>query len=177
MALGYEITFMPGRRTIRFTGSDFNYYRLPDGNEIGLASRPIWCDGCAKVSHGEAIPSLSDIDQAIASLKRLAGEIRREIDPEGDGSQQDQIAELSLARTWRSLRQSPPRCMVCGSCNIISLEQNKPIRTGNDTILLKAVGLIDTICGSSYFTAEGERIHLPDDREPWPPPVFRGGLH
>ena len=105
----YRLTFLPEGRTQDFAGSRGNYYRLADGAEITLHSRPVWCEQCAKVTHGEEIESVQAIDKQIADLERLAAEIRREMtrpplpapDAPGYRHQQEQIAEFKLRREWR----------------------------------------------------------------------------
>jgi len=159
MSLGYEILFLPEQRVIKFSDSCGEAYRLPDGQELQLKSSPVWCNRCGKVTHGEALPSLPAIDKSISDLERLAGEIRREIDPVGDTFQQEQISECKLRRRWRSLRKSPARCLQCGGTDIVRLEHDKSVRAGSGTIVLKVVAFVDTFSGRSYFTPEGERIN------------------
>src|SRR5687767_12501724 len=75
----YRLTFLPEGRTQDFAGSRGNYYRLADGNEITLYSRPVWCRGCGRVTHGEEIGQVEQIDEEIKRLERLAAEYWRDI--------------------------------------------------------------------------------------------------
>lgn len=164
----YRLTFLPEGRTEDFAGSCGNYYRLEDGNEIELKSQPVWCDQCGKVTHGEEIESVEQLDKKIAGLERLAAEIRLEMtrpplptfDAPGDRIQLKQIAELQLRRKWRRTRSSPPRCIPCGSSQIVPLEYDVPVRAGRGFVLLDCVGFCDIGFHISYFMPEGQRIEL-----------------
>jgi hypothetical protein len=162
----YRLTFLPEQRTQDFAGSRGNYYRLDDGSQITLHSRPVWCNRCDKVTHGEEIESIEEIDKEIARQERLAAEYWRDIarpplptpDAPGDRHQRERIAELQLRRTWRLNRRSPPRCIQCGSAEIVQLEHRKPVHAGHGTVVLEMIGMCSTGFNMWYFTPEGERI-------------------
>lgn len=164
----YRIQWHPDGPTQDFAGSRGNYYRLDDRNDIELYSQPVWCHGCVKVTHGERIESIQQIDQRIAHLEKLAAEIRIEMTrpplPEpgapGDRHQREQIAELQMRRAWRKQRRSSPRCLICGTTNIVPLENGKPVRIGNGSVQCNSVGLCSTYFNEWFFTPEGERIPL-----------------
>lgn len=164
----YRLTFLPEGRTEDFAGSCGNFYQLNDGNEIELKSRPVWCDQCRKVTHGEQIESVEQLDKEIAGLERLAADIRLEMtrpplptfDAPGDRIQREQIAKLQLRRKWRRTRGSPPRCIPCGSSQIVPLEYDRPVRGGCGLVLLGFVGFCDNDWHISYFTPEGQRIEV-----------------
>lgn len=166
MPASYRLTFLPEGRTQDFAGSRGNYYRLADGREITLHSRPVWCEQCAKVTHGEEIESVQAIDKQIADLERLAAEIRREMtrpplpapDAPGDRHQQEQIAELKLRREWRLQRSSPPKCLICGSTAIVPLEHGKPVRIAGGTVRCDCVGMCSTNFNEWRFSPEGDLI-------------------
>jgi hypothetical protein len=162
----YRLTFLPAGRTQDFAGSRGNYYRLANGAEIDLHSRPVWCEQCAKVTHGEEIESVQAIDQRIADLERLAAEIRIEMkrpplpppDAPGDSHQQEQIAELKLRRVWRLQRSSPSKCLVCGSTAIVPLEHGKQVRIAGGTVRCDCVGMCSTNFNEWRYSAEGDLI-------------------
>ena len=85
----YRLTFLPDGRTQKFAGLRGDYYRLAGESEITLYSGPVWCAACAKVTHGEHIESIQEIDRRSQDLERLAAEIRREMSrpplPASDG--------------------------------------------------------------------------------------------
>jgi hypothetical protein len=162
----YRITFLPEGRTQDFAGSRGNYYRFVGGAEIQLYSDPVWCERCAKVTHGEKIESVQEIDKRIADLERLAAEIRREMtrpplptpDAPGDRHQQEQIAELKLRREWRMRRGSPPKCLVCGSTAIVPLKHGRPVRIAAGTVRCDCVGMCSTSFNQWYYSSEGDLI-------------------
>jgi hypothetical protein len=159
----YQITFLPAGRTQEFAGSRGNYYRLPGGSEIQLSSRPVWCHRCGEVTNGEEIESVDAIDRRIAQLERLAEEIRREMtlpptpDAPGDRFQQEQIAEFRLRRKWREQRESPPKCLICGSIDLVALEHGKAVRIGDGSVRCECIGMCSTNFMNRYYSPHRER--------------------
>lgn len=166
MPASYRFTFLSEGRVQDFSGSRGNYYRLENGIHIRLHSAPVWCERCAKITHGENIDSIEEIDKQIADLERLAAEIRRDMtrpplptpDAPGDRSQQEEIAELKLRRAWRMRRRTPPRCLICGSTDIVVLEPGRTIRTSGGEIQCEFVGFCSTSFNMWYFSPEGDLI-------------------
>lgn len=162
----YRLTFLPDGSTRDFCGSRGNYYRLTDGSEIELRSWPVWCVRCGDVTHGERLESVEEIDRKIARLERLADEIRREMSrppppapgARGDRFEREQIGQLRQRRAWRERRRTPPRCLVCGSTGIVSLEGGRAVHAGRGTVVCQIVGMCSTSDNMWYFTSEGERI-------------------
>ena len=162
----YRLTFLPEGRTQKFAGSRGDYYRLADGSEITLCSGPVWCAACAKVTHGEQIESIQEIDRRIRDLERLAAEIRREMsrpplpapDAPGDRHQQEQIAELKLRRDWRRQRRSPPKCLACGSTDITPLDHGKPVRISGGRVRCDCIGMCSTDFNMCYYSPEGDLV-------------------
>jgi hypothetical protein len=174
MPAKYEIAFLPNGPKLKFSGTRGNYYEFQDGRRLELHTDPVWCRNCKKVTHGEVIDSIEKIDDRIANLERLAAEIRREMTlpplPEpnapGDREQREQIAEWKLRRQWRLQRRSPPRCIICGSIDIVAfpLDQVIPNPAGEGSVTMTCTGLCSTSFNEWFFTPEGERI--PRDTKP-----------
>src|SRR5689334_12324091 len=73
----YEITFLPEGRVEQFAGSRGNYYEFEDGCHLDVETRPVWCRRCGRVTHGEAIASLVELDRQLADLDDPASELYR----------------------------------------------------------------------------------------------------
>ena len=163
----FYIRFLPEGRIETFAGSRGNYYELEDGAHVDLLSEPVWCHCCGKISHGEQLQTLRQIDGELAKTERLAAEIRRDLhvghcepDAPGDAHQQERIAALRLRRRWRAARISPPRCIICGSTDIVRLAGSAPVHhpRGSGTITVECIGMCSTRFNEWFFTPEGERI-------------------
>jgi hypothetical protein len=170
----YEIKFRPCGRVDRFFGSRGDYYELEDGGRIDVRTRPVWCRGCGAFTHGEQIEPLNEIDEEVARLTARRAEIIREMRTEAHPMVQDlgppysleHIGDLNLRRRWRAARASPPRCIACGSTDIVVFPFNKIVSHpgGPGTIEVRCTGFCSTPFNEWYFTAEGQRI--PRDTKP-----------
>jgi hypothetical protein len=176
----YQIKFRPGGRVAEFFGSRGNYYDFDGGGRIDVRTRPVWCRACGKFTHGEEIEPLEEIDQEIARLTDRRAQTIREMATEAHPMVQDfgpplsleSIGDLRQRRQWRAARTSPPRCIHCGTTDIVPLPLNRivPNPGGPGTIEVQRVGFCSTNFNEWYFTAEGQRI--PRDTKPtywhWP---------
>ena len=145
MPLFYTITYQPGGQTEKFYGTAGRRYRVAGDDLIDLHSHPVWCFRCGKVTEGERIESVRELDEKIKNLERLAGEIRAEARAEGrfthdepaDHVQQSDLAHLGQRRRWRVARQSPlrgcvracadrGRCRSLDRCRRRSARQRRP---------------------------------------------------
>jgi len=168
MPLFYTITYQPGGQTEKFYGTAGRRYRVAGDDLIDLHSHPVWCFRCGKVTEGERIESVRELDEKIKNLERLAGEIRAEARAEGrfthdepaDHVQQSDLAHLGQRRRWRVARQSPPRCLSCGSTHIEELRLDAPFSClTSGTIHLSLIGIYDPTSESrEIFSAEGELL-------------------
>ena len=176
----YRITFRPEGRVEEFAGTRGNYYEFEDGARIEVRTRPVWCRRCSKVTHGEDIEPLTEIEQEIARLAKRRAEIIREMATEAHPLVQDLGPPLSLdyisglrrRRQWRADRKSRPKCIACCTADIVSLPLGRtvPHPGGNGTIEVRGAGMCSTDFNEWFFTPEGERI--PRDTKPtywsWP---------
>jgi hypothetical protein len=164
----YEIHWLPEGRTEKFAGSRGNYYEFSDTDRLDLDSVPVWCHRCAKITHGESLPSLDEIDQQIHDLHDPASDLYHmtrhgvldEFFGKGQELLQEQLAKLQRRRQWRATRKSPPKCIHCGSAEIIELPLGKPVANpaGAGEIELQLIGMCSTSFNEWFFTPEGDRI-------------------
>ncbi len=166
----YQIRFLPGGETREVCGSRGDYYELRDGSQIGVRSSPVWCRRCNDFTHGEAIEALEEIDQQIADLRDPTSELFRFYQDSASGSIGvvgiHLITELEKRRRWRESRKSPPKCLGCGSTEIVLLPHGQKATnpTGPGWIEVTVTGLCSTPFLNRYYTPEGDRI--PRDTKP-----------
>lgn len=98
------------RRIFEVTTSELRYYVLPDGSRISCLNQPVWCHCCGLVTEGERIETLAALDV-----------------PKQECDAQDPSAGRIA---WRKLRRSPPRCLRCGSTEIIAAQETAHPRCG-----------------------------------------------
>lgn len=170
----YEFRFLPEGRVQRFAGSRGNYYEFPDGSRIDVQTTPAWCRRCGKLSDGESIESLEQIDRELADLHDPCSELHRvtargalhQLLGGGDEFLRKMIEHKRKRRLWREGRVSPPRCIACGTTDIFifPFDQPAPNPAGPGTVELRCVGMCSTSFNEWFFTPEGERI--PRDTQP-----------
>jgi hypothetical protein len=169
MPTWYEFKFMPEGRVQRWFGTRGNCYRLADGCEIDLHTTPVWCAQCVSITDGEKIESLATIDKDLADLRDPASfsyqmwtnNAVHEVLGGGDKLREGHVEALKLRRQWRESRTSPPRCIECGSTEILPFPENEAVNNpaGPGTVTMSAVGHVSTGWTGWVFTPEGERIH------------------
>jgi hypothetical protein len=171
----YEIRWLPEGRTEKFPGSRGNYYEFSESDRLNLHSVPVWCHRCVKITHGEELSTVDEIDKQIRDLNDPSSEsyhvsridVLDELLPDkGDQLLQERIAELRRRRRWREGRQSPPKCIYCGTSEILVLPMVVPVPNpiGDGEIQIDCVGMCSTIFNEWFFTPEGDRI--PRDTQP-----------
>lgn len=95
-------------------------------SEVILPAEQIesWCYSCNMLVAAELIPSLAEIDARIRDLDNPDNIILKCF---SRAALERERVELPIRHAWRALRQSPPRCLHCGSADIFAI-------TGNDCI-------------------------------------------
>jgi hypothetical protein len=166
----YQIRFHPGGEVREFYGSRGDYYGLEDGSQIEVRSGPVWCHRCGGFTHGESIEPPEEIDRQIADLRDPESELFRFFQAGGTGSLGVGgirfIMELEARRRWLMGRKSPPKCLECGSADIVVLPEGQEIRnpTGPGRVEVTVTGLCSTSFNNRFYTPEGDRI--PRDTKP-----------
>jgi hypothetical protein len=169
----YEITRSDGTAFL-FAGTRGNYYELAPDSHIELVAAPVWCRRCGAYWHGEQIETVAEIDQQLADLRNprsklyqiYARDYLEECKDLGPTFCAGRIAELKFRRVWREARRSGPKCIECGSADILVLPYNRPVPSpaGPGTVTLGVRGMCSTYFNNWYFTPEGDRI--PRDTKP-----------
>ena len=167
----YEILVRPHGRAELFPGTRGNYYELDDGKHIDVETTPVWCRRCGDFRHGERIEPVAEIDRQLADLHNPRSKLYqlyahdyleecKDLGPMGP------IPELMLRRAWRENRVSPPRCIECGSTDIVVFPINQPVPdpAGRGTVEVRSRGMCSTAFNEWFFTPEGQRI--PRDTRP-----------
>ncbi len=166
----YELRNLPQGTSKTLVGSRGNYYEFEDGSRIDVHSAPVWCRRCGDFVDGEVIESLEEIDQQLADLENPKTELYAWTRNTGPGSKGTfrrlWVAKTQERRRWRARRVSPPRCLLCGSTDIVSLpcDVEVPDPRGTGVVVLTVTGHCSTWFNEWFFSPEGERI--PRDTKP-----------
>ncbi len=169
----YEIRWLPDGRSEQFAGSRGNYYEFSEADRLDLHSVPVWCHRCGTITHGEKLATVEEIDAEISDLSdpssELYGMTQNTLLAElghGDEFRRERIAELQRRRRWREARQSPPKCIHCGTTEILALPMGVPVPSplGDGAIQVDCIGMCSTDFNEWFFTPEGDRV--PRDTRP-----------
>jgi hypothetical protein len=131
----------------------------------------VWCRHCHRVTDGERIDSIEEIDQSLADLSDPNSRVRRQFAnvPFSDDFLQSMREDALRRRLWRETRSAPPKCLRCGSAAIFVVPIGEPFANpdGRGTIEVRPVGIYTENYPEGdpydYFTPEGDRI--PDHRD------------
>ena len=151
-------------------GSRGDHYELANGTHIDFCSSPVWCRQCDEFTDGESIEVLEEIDRQIADLRYPTSELFGFIRESGTDSIGVEgirfITELEKRRRWRDRRKSPPKCLTCGSMEIVLLPDKVAVTnpTGSGWIEVTVTGHCSTLFMNRFYTPEGDRI--PKDTKP-----------
>ena len=160
----YQIKFLPGGETQGFYGSRGDHYELANGTHIDLRSSPVWCRQFHEFTDGESVETLEEIVRQIADLRDPTSELFRFFKDSSTNSIGVDgihfISELEKRRRWRESRQSPSKCLGCGSLEIVLLPHGQKVTnpTGPGWIEITVTGLCSTPFMNRYYTKEGDRI-------------------
>jgi hypothetical protein len=170
----YEIRWLPNGTTEPFAGSRGNYYEFSESDRLDLYSVPVWCHRCRRITDGEDLSTVEEIDKQIRDLNDPSSELYRmtrhglvnELLGKGEELLEERLAELQRRRRWRKSRQSPPKCIHCGTSEILALPMGVPVPNplGDGEIQVDCVGMCSTSFNEWFFTPEGDRI--PRDTQP-----------
>jgi len=161
----YRLVFNPSGATRIQRGTRGNYYQLPNGGRLEVWRQPVWCCACRTFTEGEVISELDDIDRMIAQHKQERGSayrqhLHRTKNRERQWALAMRLADLELRRSWRELRQGPPRCLECGCTELIPMRRGEDISNPNGpgTVRLEWLGMCSVPPREYIYSAEGEFI-------------------
>lgn len=122
---------------------DFKYL-LPNGEELAVDRSLGWCMSCKNIKPIEELPDINKIREEITAVKSELNKLKHSFLMKLIPSTRNKIAnleanlqQLERKRIFLELRQSPSRCLVCASDDVMkinfpSLEKGEVINTGCD---------------------------------------------
>ncbi|HET6883758.1 MAG TPA: hypothetical protein VFI31_26635 [Pirellulales bacterium] len=164
----YTVTFLPEqRKEERY--SPLAYYRLPDGVEIRIHTALVWCNRCRVVTWGEHLPTLEEIDDQRAGedvfvehFSQLIGDfLALDVCEQGlEEYRADLRLDNERRRQWLFVRQAKPRCLDCGSTDIIGLPLNEEtlIPTASTSVVVTLSGRYSGDHTPRIFDPDGEPL-------------------
>src|SRR5947207_1283413 len=142
----YKIRWLPDGQTENFAGSRGNYYEFSETDRLDLHSSPVWCHRCSKITHGEDLSTLENIDKQIRDLHDPSSKLYRMtrhgiLDEIGKGEEflEVQLDELEPRRRWRVSRKSPPKCIHCGSIEIVECQWENQYQIPGATVNCRSI--------------------------------------
>lgn len=136
-------------------------YCLPDKSMLPVEQEVAWCKGCRSFGSAEAIPSIEELHARVQELQTPTQKLlflygTKEV-------MNGAIDELRTRLSWRTARESPARCLACGSTAIT------PVRFGEDRTCVvngkrlaeSGQGFADTADWIAEFSSEGIAISGP----------------
>jgi hypothetical protein len=101
-------------------GPSYAEYELDDDDSAVVRAEPAWCAGCATIVSAEIMPNVEDIRRELADFECRGAAYTAFLEDVAAFREPIQLVEHHIAGLrsslkWRMLRQSPSRCLVCGS--------------------------------------------------------------
>ncbi len=166
MPLIYKITFLPQGEVQWLTGTRGNYYQFPDASRLEVHKHPVWCAWCRAFVEGERIESIQELEKETADYADVnsakAEWVLRETSRVRDkvGVLAKRLAESNTRLAWRKERTAPPKCLECGTTEIIGLGdgQEVPSPCSPGTLTIGGVMMCSTAFRNYLYTPEGDRI-------------------
>jgi hypothetical protein len=175
MAWGVEITNPDDGSCEEMLLLSIGYYILPSGAAIRLYEQPAWCRDCWKFVRAEHLSALEDIDAQMKKYRGKAAETRRQLAGwlyllglkcrrqlvHELSVWEEAVAEEEMRQEWRLKRQSPPRCLECGS-TALDLPPSDEVYahpSGNGRVQVAITSHVSLAADETeYYSAEGRRI-------------------
>lgn len=136
-------------------------YRLLDGSTLHIIQQSAWCPECNRFVIAEEIPSIDQLKEELAKYQARDMEQLQKWEFISNGAPvQERIDDLLKRIVWRQTRQSPPRCLECGSIKTISVPTNGMFthpKTGEQVIVCDQ-GFADTETWQAEFSPEGNLL-------------------
>ena len=83
-----------------------------------------WCCACQRAVEAERLPQVSEIEAQIAEVSSGGDWVREWLASTGRTAAEEG-KRLQGRREWRLARQSPPKCLECGSAGIVPFSQDE----------------------------------------------------
>jgi len=170
----YEITLLPEKEVHRFCGTRGNYYQLPDGSKLNVHGKPAWCRQCQAFLEAEWIQSVPELEKAITDYSDIdSTESQRVLQLSFVRDKAESLARRLSERTirlqWREGRAAPPKCLECGTTDVIDLGDGQEIASpcSPGTLTICWVGMCSTAFRNYFYTPEGDRILMETQPTRW----------
>ncbi len=174
MPVMYKITLLPKGEVRTFTGTRGNYYLLSDDLKIEVRKWPVWCRECQAFSEGEHIQSVPELEQAVADYSDInSAENQRVLQLSFIRDKAEFIAKRLAERTarlqWRRGRTAPPKCLECGTMDIVDLGDGQEVASpcSPGTLTIGGVAMCSTAFRNYFYTPEGDRIPIKTQPSRW----------
>jgi hypothetical protein len=174
MPATYTLTYLSTGHTVETWLLRGVYYELADGSAIDVTTRIAWCRKCREFTDGELIESPDEIRQQIKALRTPESaaykfaewnnqQIQAATGKTDSNWRESNIAALESRLKWRLERNSPPKCLVCGSTDIVfPLSKDETVSEINipdiGTVRVESAGISSTEFANWFYTPEGDRI-------------------
>jgi hypothetical protein len=167
----YQIRFADGSPDVEWSGARGFYYEFADGASIRLRPTIAWCCNCSDFVDAEWIPSLAELRSELVELNDPKSSrtswFTFAVPPFDKPPFIERSAQLHAKAKdeaakrieWRALRQSAPRCLICGTTDIRFPNDDQSVDIpGRGTALVECVGMCSTEFCNWFYTPEGIRI-------------------
>jgi hypothetical protein len=134
-------------------------YRLPDGSLLFVRQTDCWCAKCHGFEVAEDIPNCIELE---TDLRRLAnGDEDERLWIRYGTPTKELFDDLRRRIEWRRTRRSPPKCLHCGSTNIVVVPEGDEFAypKNGERVVKIAIGFASTVQWHAEFTTEGELIN------------------
>ena len=174
MPANFKLTYLATGHTEETWLSRGIYYEFPDCSTINVNTHIAWCGTCREFTDGELIRSPDEIRKQIADLRNPESttykfaewndqQMKAATGKSDSNYRATRIAEMESRLEWRLERNSPPKCIVCGTTDIVfPLSMHETVSEIDipdiGTVRVESAGICSTEFMNWYFTPEGNRI-------------------
>jgi hypothetical protein len=162
MGRGYTQFAFPdtGAEDVYALYSAFLNYRLPDGKLLHVRQTECWCPTCNRIDMAERVESIDELEDEIERLRNPDDEESQMIAFIGTPVD-ERIAELESRIIWRQSRKSLPKCLHCGSTDIVPIPDAQEFAhpSTGERVVVAGRGFASTAEWHAEFTPEGDVIN------------------
>lgn len=139
------------------------HYRLPDGMEIPQFDEAAWCFECDGLQSAEQLLDIEYIGEVIQHLEehgldQQSRDIAHLLEKDEDSSHLERLWTWRAMLEWRRTRQSPPRCLRCGSTKL------RMLRSPDSRFLHPGCGGVFSVISFFHSTPPTFRLLDPEGR-------------
>lgn len=134
-------------------------YVLDDGSRTGVAQADYFCPACHRFVAGESLETVEELESLLDQIDNNPESRHRKF-AEYIGDIPKKISDLQARINWRKKRQSPPKCLHCGSIDIVPVPDDEEFDHPVTGLRMKIAGqgFASTDQWQATYTPEGDRI-------------------